>query len=300
MNGPIAWSLSATLLLAVASVTVDTAAVGAEADFDATVAPVLIRACLDCHSGGDPKGGLDLSRREAVLRGGDSGAAIEPGNVSGSLLWQRVAAAEMPPKHPLDAAEQLVLRNWIASGAAWGTDPIDPFRMTTGSRAGYDWWSLQPLTNVTPPDVPADAPSAAAVVRNPIDQFILARLQEAGLSPSPEADRRLLIRRLSFDLLGLPPTPDEIEAFLADDGPDACERLVDRLLDSPHYGVHWGRHWLDLVRFGESQGFERDKLREDGWPYRDWVINALNADLRPAASPADHGMRLANRSRVQR
>jgi hypothetical protein len=241
--------------------------------FDGVVAPLLARACLDCHSGPDPKGGLDLARQERVRAGGDSGLVITAGDADASLLWQRVRDGEMPPKHPLTDQERDVLRRWIAGGAKWGTDPIDPFRFTTDKRAGYDWWSLQPLTH---PQVPRDG---AGWCRNEIDRFVAERLHAAGLTPSPEADRRTLIRRLSFDLLGLPPSPEEVQAFVTDSRPDAYERLVDRLLASPHYGVRWGRHWLDVVRFGESQGFERDRLRDNAWPYRDWVIEALNADM---------------------
>jgi hypothetical protein len=141
--------------------------------------------------------------------------------------------------------------------------------ITTDRRAGTDWWSLQPVGPVEPPPGPG----------HPIDRFIQERLARAGLKPAPEADRRTLIRRLSFDLLGLPPEPEEIDAFVADPDPGAYERLVDRLLDSPHYGERWARHWLDLVRFGESQGFERNKLRPNAWKYRDFVVEAFNADL---------------------
>ncbi len=250
--------------------------------FDEQAAPILTRHCLACHSGLDPKGGLDLSRRAGALVGGESGAALAPGKPDDSPLWQRVRDNEMPPEQPLSAEEKTVLQQWIARGAAWGADPLDPFRWTTDQRAGYDWWALQP---VQPPTIPkvrhSDWP------RNSIDPFILTKLESKELAPSPEAERRTLIRRLSFDLLGLPPTPDEVAAFIADERPDAYERLVGRLLASPHYGVRWGRAWLDLARFGESQGFERDKLRENAWPYRDWVINAWNADL-----PYDEFIRL--------
>jgi hypothetical protein len=177
----------------------------------------------------------------------------------------------MPPKTPLPEAEKKLLKQWIASGAAWGTDPIDAFRFTTETRAGYDWWSLQAVVR---PSVPA--------VQNPrwprgaIDRFVLAELEAAGLGPSAPADHRTLIRRLSFDLVGLPPSPDEVEAFIKDRSQDAYERLVDRLLASPHYGLRWARHWLDVARFGESNGFEHDELRKNAWPYRDWVVSALN------------------------
>jgi hypothetical protein len=251
-------------------------------DFDAVVAPLLARQCLGCHNATDRKGGLNLSTAKTALVGGDSGAAVVPGKPDDSLLWERISQDEMPPKKPLADGEKQVLRRWIAGGARWGSDPIDLFRYTSASRAGYDWWSLQPVARSAEPKVKNEA-----WIRTPIDRFVLAALEARGLAPSPAADRRTLIRRLSFDLLGLPPEPAEVAAFIADDAPDAYARLVERLLESPHYGERWGRHWLDVVRFGESQGFERDKLRPNAWPYRDWVIAAFNDDL-----PYDEFVRL--------
>jgi hypothetical protein len=164
-----------------------------------------------------------------------------------------------------------VLRDWIAAGANWGTDPIDPWAVTTASRAGRDWWSLQPVRR---PPVPV-----LTTTGNPVDAFIRAKLGEQGLSPAPSADRGTLIRRLYFDLLGLPPAYDEVEAFATDPAPDAYERLVDRLLASPHYGERWGRFWLDVARYAETCGYERDQVKPDVWKYRDWVIAAFNADM---------------------
>jgi hypothetical protein len=242
--------------------------------FDQKVAPILIEHCWDCHSGAKPKGGLDITRARSMRDGGDSGPAVFPRRLEKSLLWQRVVADEMPPKHRLNAAEKAVLRAWIEGGADWGRDPIDPFRVSTAKRAGADWWSLKPIQRPDVPNVPDGAWS-----RHPIDRFLLAGLDAKGLTPSPEADRRTLIRRLSFDLLGLPPTWDEVEAFTRDKRPDAYERLVDRLLASPHFGERWARHWLDVVRYGESDGFERNAPRPNAWPYRDWVVQAFNADM---------------------
>jgi hypothetical protein len=243
-------------------------------DFDADVAPLLARRCLDCHGHTENKGGLDLSSEKTARAGGDSGEVIVAGKPAESLLWMRISQHEMPPKKPLPPAEQQILKDWIASGARWGTDPIDPFRYSNDTRAGYDWWSLQPLQRPAPPRVANEA-----LVRNPIDRFILAGLEARQLSPAPTADKRVLIRRLSFDLLGLPPEPSDVDEFLADESPRAYEHLVERFLQSPHYGERWGRHWLDIVRFGESQGFERDKFRPNAWPYRDWVISSLNDDI---------------------
>jgi hypothetical protein len=222
------------------------------------------------------QGGLDLTRRDRALAGGDTGPAFKPGDAAGSLLLRRIEAGEMPPegRPPLPTEQRAQLRAWIAAGAKWATDPIDPFLYTSDRRAGYNWWSLQPLRPIAPPAV-ADAKWPA----NPVDQFVLHRLEAAGLAPTPPADRRTLIRRLYFDLVGLPPTPEEVAQFVADADELAYEKLVDRLLNSPHYGERWARHWLDLVRYGESQGFERNKLRPNAWRYRDFVVEAFNSDV---------------------
>ncbi|MDX1948689.1 MAG: DUF1553 domain-containing protein [Pirellulaceae bacterium] len=270
---------------------------GGEPDFDREVAPILAGRCLDCHSGTGPKGNLDLSTAKAALAGGDSGPAIVPGKPAKSPLWERIEANEMPPKHPLPAAERKVLREWLAAGARWGTDPIDPFRFTSVARAGYDWWSLAPLAKVASPTI-ANPRSA---IRNPIDAFIQAKLAERGLAPSPPAEPRVLIRRLAFDLTGLPPTPEEVSEFVESCSPSpprpphppksdevkggegererAIAKLINRLLESPHHGERWARHWLDVAHFGESDGFEYDRMRPHAWRYRDWVIDALNADM---------------------
>ncbi|MBX9627517.1 MAG: DUF1549 domain-containing protein [Gemmataceae bacterium] len=237
-------------------------ATAAPPDFDREVAPVLASHCLSCHSGPKPKGDLDLSRKAGAL------AAVVAGQPDDSPLWQRVAADEMPPKKPLPAADRAVLKAWVEAGAGWGADPIDPFRFTTATRAGLDWWSLQPVKR---PAIPDGA--------NPVDHLVRAKLAEKGLTPSPPADKRTLLRRVTFDLIGLPPTPEEVAAFLKDESPDAYEKVVDRLLASPHYGERWARHWLDVARYGETDGFERNTPRPNSWPYRDWVVKALNADL---------------------
>ncbi len=271
--------LSLLGVLSVGALGLASAAPAADPSFDEQIAPLLARHCLGCHNPSDKKGGLDLTRAEGLSAGGDSGAAVVQGKIDESLLWQRVAADEMPPPRKLpekpaslSGAEKELLQQWIAAGAPWGNGPIDPLRFTSDRRAGRDWWSLRPVTSPTPPAVQGR-------VENDIDAFVVARLASAGLSASPEADRRTLIRRLSFDLWGLPPSPEEVEAFLGDLSPRAYENLVERLLASPHYGERWARHWLDVVRYAESQGFERDRLRPNAWPYRDWVVNALNDDM---------------------
>ena len=246
------------------------AAAGDAPDFDRDIAPILASRCLDCHSSAEKKGGLNLSQVDSATAGGDSGAAIVAGKPDESYLWQRIDAEEMPPKKPLPAKERDVLKAWIAAGAKWGTSPIDPFRFTTTARGGYDWWSLQKL-------VRSEAPGVRG--QNAIDAFVRAKLIDKGLTFSPPADKRTLLRRVTFDLTGLPPTPEEIEAFLADESPQAYERVVERLLDSPHYGERWARHWLDVAHFGESDGFEYDRMRPNAWRYRDWVIDAFNRDM---------------------
>jgi hypothetical protein len=245
-------------------------------DFDRQVAPLLAGRCLDCHSGAGPKGGLDLLSTKGLAKGGDSGEAIVvSGKPDASLLWQRIESDEMPPKHPLPAGEKAILKAWITSGAKWGTDPIDPYRYSTASRAGYDWWSLQPLVR---PQVPS-IQNPKSKIQNGIDHFVLYALEANQLTPSAPADHRTLLRRLYFDLTGLPPSPEEVEAFVSDESDGAYLKVVQRLLDSPHYGERWARHWLDVAHFGESDGYEYDRMRPHAWRYRDWVIDAFNRDL---------------------
>jgi cytochrome c553 len=242
--------------------------------FDARVAPLIASRCLTCHNAQVKKGGLDLSNSTKAFAGGKSGRLVESGKPDESLLWEKISSDEMPPKKPLTGEEKAVLKQWIVDGAKWGSDPIDLFRYTTDSRAGSDWWALKPVVRR---DLPAV--KLAGWPRNELDYFILAKLDANGLTPAVEADRRTYIRRLSFDLLGLPPSAEEVSAFIADQSSDAYEKLVTRFLDAPAYGERWARHWLDVVRFGESQGFERDRLRPNSWRYRDWVVWALNRDL---------------------
>lgn len=263
-------------------------------DFDRDVAPILARACLHCHDATSQKGGLDLSSKDRAFQGGEQGRVLMPADVDQSELYQRVVADDMPPDEPLPEGEKEVLRRWIEQGATWGTDPIDPFRYSNSNRAGYDWWAWQPLKK---PIVPAQQDSNWG--HNEIDALVLAGLQHAKLPPSPTASGQTLLRRLYLNLIGLPPLlrpstkvnsqgrPYVHESLLdleldLDDfaGNEATYQLVvDRLLDSPHYGERWARHWLDVVRFGESQGFERNRIRENAWRYRDWVISAFNQDM---------------------
>lgn len=237
------------------------------------IAPLFERHCVSCHQGDKPKGGLSLVTAKQTLAGGESGLAIERGKPGESLLIE-VVSGEKPamPKGspPLSAEHVALIREWIEQGAAWPEDLMLRDRKLAG--ADDHWWSLAPLVGPAVPEVDSKW------VRTPIDAFILAKLNDKGLTPSVEADRRTLIRRLTYDLHGLPPTPEEAAAFLADMKPDAYERLIDRLLDSPRYGERWGRHWLDVVHYGESHGYDKDKPRPNAWPYRDYVIAAFNSD----------------------
>ena len=243
--------------------------------FNAHVAPLLARNCLECHRGSGAKGKLDLSRREMAMRGGENGPVLVPGDLGASELYSQIEADEMPPKHPLPATDRKIIRDWIKAGAVWGQRALDPFVYSTGKRAGYDWWSLQPLRPSQPPG--SDESSLQAL--NGIDRFVLAKLQVNGLHPSPRAEPRTLLRRLYIDVTGLPPTPEDVAAFVSDPSPQAWARIVDKLLASPQYGERWARHWLDVVRFGESDGYEYNGPRDASWPYRDWVIRSLNEDL---------------------
>jgi mono/diheme cytochrome c family protein len=240
--------------------------------FRQRIAPILERRCLQCHGDSTRKGNLSLATASAAFKGGDGGPAIVPGKPGESLLLEMISGEKpaMPRKDkPLSREEVAAVREWIESGAAW------PAGLTLADRRleGQRWWAFEPLESPKPPR------SRSTWVRTPIDAFILAELEKHGLKPSRQADRRTLIRRLSFDLIGLPPTPDEVEHFLKDESPNAYETLVDRLLASPHYGERWGRHWLDVVHFGDTHGYDKDKRRDHAWPYRDYVIAALNRDL---------------------
>jgi mono/diheme cytochrome c family protein len=249
--------------------------------FRERVAPLLEKRCVACHSGATPKGKLALTTAAGARRGGESGPAVVPHKPDESVLLDAVIGAPpaMPQKAaPLTPAQVADLRVWIAQGAPWPDGLVLRDRRFEGEL----WWAVAPLSR---PDVPIT--SKRDWERNPLDAFILARLESEGLSPSSEADARTLIRRLTFDLTGLPPTPDEVDAFLSDRRPDAYERLVDRLFDSPRFGERWARHWLDVAHYGDTHGYDKDKRRDHAWPYRDWVIRALNADL-----PYDRFVRL--------
>ncbi len=246
----------------------------AAADFERDVAPVLIKRCLECHNETEDAGHLSVGKLERLLKGGDSGVALKVCSATDSLLFKRVDAGEMPPEKQgksqrISQREIDVLKEWIDSGAKWPDGRVlDLYESTSEVRAGRDWWSLQPIKRVELPK-----PN-----RNPIDAFIVAKLEQEKLQPAPAADRQTLLRRVYVDLIGLPPTAEEIAAFEDDRSPHAYENVVDRLLASPHFGERWARYWLDLVRYAETSGYERDQEKPGAWRYRDWVIKAINAD----------------------
>ena len=249
-------------------------------DFAREVAPIFQQHCIRCHRPELRKGEVSLATA-ADLKDNDHLVAGKPDE---SRLLDLVTPrggkpAKMPKEGtPLSPAQIGILRRWIASGAVWP----ESVTIREASRAGQDWWSLQPVVPVAVPTVPADLARVgdADWTQNPVDRFIWSKLHETGLPPSAPADRRLLIRRLTFDLHGLPPTPDDIEKFVHDPDPGAYEKLVDHLLAAPHYGERWARHWLDIAHYADTHGFERDQRRDNAWRYRDWVIRALNADQR--------------------
>ena len=253
-------------------------------DPHAVARELLLARCSGCHGADGAESGLRLDSRAGLLEGGDFGPAAVLGKGTASELVRRVRSTaddeRMPPDEDrLSAAEVDALIRWIDAGAPWpGSDAAVLAEDARDER--LDHWAWRPIVKHDVPDAPAAFDPLAGVepARNWIDHFVRGRLVENGLTPSPVADRRTLIRRLSFDLTGLPPTPAEIDAFLGDDAQDAYERLVDRLLASPRYGERWGRHWLDVVHYGDTHGYDKDKPRPNAWPYRDYVIRSLNAD----------------------
>jgi hypothetical protein len=238
------------------------------ATFRSVVRTTLEQQCLSCHSGDEPKGKLDLSRRDRFLSGGESGPVVELDNPAASLILEKLESGEMPPKHPLAPDDVAAFRRWLEAGAPYEGEPL------SRKQPGRDWWSLQPVGRPVPPNA-----RAKEWARTPVDAFVLEKLEEADLAPATEADRATWLRRVSLDLTGLPPSPEDVATFGKDRATDAYERIVDRLLASPAYGERWGRHWLDAARFGESHGYETNQLRPTAWPYRDYVIRAFNEDM---------------------
>jgi len=247
--------------------------------FESQVRPLLIQHCQKCHGPDQQKGDLRLDSRAHVMLGGESGPAIEPGKPNDSLLIQavRYESFEMPPQKKLSDKEIEILTKWVALGAPWPGDDGKIAKRDPGAKFTDDdrnWWAFQPVKSPVPPQA-----AGAGWAHNEIDQFIAARLQAEQLTPAPEADRISLVRRVYFDVVGLPPTPEQVSQFVNDPAPDAYERLVDQLLASPEYGERWARHWLDLVRYADSDGYRADGYRSDAWRYRDYVIESLNSDM---------------------
>ncbi len=242
------------------------------------VVPIFQTHCVRCHNRSESKGDFSLENARSFFEGG----YVEPGDASASMLVELIAPgdgnkAEMPKTGPALSEQQVnSIKRWIDGGAKWPDDISLKFDPDAKPEPNYNWWSLQPIQR---PDVPqSNEESAVKWIRTPIDAFVWRKLAENGLTYSAEGDKRTLIRRVSYDLTGLPPTFTDIVDFQNDDSPDAYENLVDRLLASPRYGEHWARHWLDVVKYADTCGYDKDKLRPNAWPYRDYVIRSLNDD----------------------
>lgn len=279
------WWYALTVLSAIALGGPAQAAAPAAADlefFEKKIRPLLVEHCYSCHSALAKKlrGGLHLDSAEGWLKGGDRGPAVKPGDPDRSLLIAAVKhedeLLEMPPRGKLTDQQIALLTRWVSMGApaprveaAKATIPARPTDLTKAR----EFWSLK-----APADPPMPPVADAAWPRSALDRFILAALEAKGLTPATPADKRTLIRRATFDLIGLPPTPEEIDAFLKDDAPDAFAKVVDRLLASPHYGERWGRHWLDVARYADSNGLDENVAHGNAWRYRDYVVAAFNRD----------------------
>jgi len=244
-------------------------------DFEKSIRPILKSYCVGCHGLKKQEGGLRLDHRDAAVLGGDSGPVLKAGKHKESELYRRISSKDeddrMPPvglnAKPLSLKQIDLIKKWIDSGANW---PKEKTRLKVVS----DHWSFQPIRKPKLPEV-----RGKNWGRNPIDRFVLKKIEEHGTTPSAEADRYTLIKRLYYDLHGLPPTPEKVKSFVEDKSPRAYEQLVDRLLASPHFGERWGRHWLDKARYADSDGYEKDRPRMNAWRYRDWVIDAVNRDM---------------------
>ena len=255
--------------------------------FENKVRPVLVKNCFRCHGENEKaiKGGLRLTSREGILKGGDTGPAIVPGNPEQSLLVKAIRYKDtntaMPPKQKLTDTEIAALTKWVEIGAPWpGSDST---AVAKGSKsAGYDWekfrrehWSFKPITPIDPPEV-----KNTKWVKSNIDRFVMARLEAAKMMPNPGAEKHILIRRAYLDLIGIPPTPEQVKAFINDAKPDSLARVVDELLRSKHYGERWARHWLDVARYSDGLGGFLDAADlPNAWRYRDWVVQSLNEDM---------------------
>ena len=254
---------------------------GQDIDFSRDIKPILVQSCHECHGPKRSEAGLRLDAARFALKGGDSGPAIKPGKIGESLLIERVADGDetvrMPQeKPPLTAAQISLLKKWVDAGAPW---PAEAVAESEIARAAREHWAYQSLRLPAVPELPRQAAhSSIEASRGPLDHFIRAKLTEKQLRPSGAALRATLLRRLSFDLVGLPPTPHQSQAFADDPSPDAYERVVDRFLASPRFGERYARHWMDVVHFAETHGNDQDRPRPNAWPYRDYLVRSFNAD----------------------
>ena len=239
-------------------------------DFEKQIRPLLIEKCGECHGPDEQSSDLRLDARHAAFKGGSGGPVIIAGKADGSELIRRITTdgdEQMPPDGQLSNRDTQLLTNWIAEGANW---PETDYDREAARDPRRDHWAFQPVRR---PDVPS---GNDVKLNNPVDRFVSRRLNENGLQFSPPADRSILIRRLSLDLLGLLPSPEQVEKFVNDDDPDAVAKLVNQMLASPRYGERWAQHWLDLVRYADTHGFEVNTPRENAWPYRDYVTRRLS------------------------
>ena len=246
----------------------------AEERFELEIRPVLTRTCFPCHGGKKTSGGLRVDSREALLKGGEGGPSIVPGRPDQSLLLRAIRhddeTLKMPPSKRLPEETVAAFTRWVKEGANWPAQ-LDKNDAGAGFHADRHW-AFQPIKSVKPPADPTGWSS------HPVDRFLAAKYRIAGVKPVADADRRTLLRRVTFDLIGLPPTPEEIESFLSDERPDAFARVVERLLASPHYGERWGRHWMDVVRYADTAGDNADYPVPEAARYRDYIIDSFNAD----------------------
>ncbi|MFN7649197.1 MAG: DUF1549 domain-containing protein, partial [Acidobacteriota bacterium] len=268
------WCLFALTLSLLSSPLVGQSAEDGPAFFEKNIRPLFIAQCLGCHSATSQPimGGLRLDTREHTLKGGSRGPSVVPGNPTDSLLLKVVrhtaGPLKMPPGPKMKDADAALLAQWIEMGAPWGNTAV-----SAAPAAAKKYWAFVP-----PASAPVPATKNTAWPRSPVDRFVLAALEAKGLSPAPPADKRTLLRRATYDLTGLPPTPEQVQAFLADQSPDAYAKVVDRLLASPRYGERWARHWLDVARYADSNGLDENLVYKNAFRYRDYVIAAFNKD----------------------
>lgn len=272
------WTLAISLMTPLISVAGDPEGI---AFFEKEIRPLLVTHCYECHANGEANGGLSLETRDAIMRGGDTGPAAMPHQPDRSLLIKAVRYTheelQMPPQSRLRDVDIALLERWVQIGLPDPrSNPSSPVATAVTGMSideGRLFWSFRPITDPTLPNLSVKEP-----IETPIDIFLAEKRQAKGLHPAPPADQRSFVRRLSYDLVGLPPTPEEIDRYLADESPDADSKLVDRFLASPSYGIRWGRHWLDVARYADSNGLDENLAFGSAWRYRDYVVDAFNTD----------------------